>query len=381
MPIVEMFLESKARAFVQFLLRAVPIAIAPILLPSLYWCIGYGIGWVPSLILDLSDPGAWKPAWWLAMPFGALLLYWYIRMIVKLWNILTPTPVGKRVDILTQHLAERGFRASADKTATLPARGLPFTYGGDHEVLMSLKGTVRGRSAVVMYYGIAPLVASNAKNYAFTITAVFTDADAPVTMAIPERGFERLKAAVGKQDMEVESAEFNRAWRLTGDDVRAAHDLMTPTVIERLLQPDARRFPISWDANAVMVVTEGMSTDVEAIDRQLDVLVDLADRMPAYQTKSGAAGARTSVGELTTSTTTRSFPVSVVIWMVAAGASVWLLSAIANVLERAAAQRVAVVWLIVLSVWFVIVTVMSWRRSRNERRRRAGGGSSKPDTP
>lgn len=282
MPIVEMFVVSKARAFAQYVLRVVPLVIAPILLPALYYCIGWGISWVPAQFMEYVEPGAWKPAWWLAIPFGALLLYWYVRMIRWLWFVLTPMPVGKRVDILTRHYVDRGFWAIVDPSATLPARGIPFTYGGVHTVFATLKGTVRGRSAVVMYYGVAPVVLANAQNYAFTIAAVFTDADAPVTMAIPERGFERLKAAVGEQDIDVESAEFNREWRLTGDDVQAVHDLMTPTVIERLLQPDARRFPISWDANAVMVVTEGMSTDVEAIDRQLDVLVDLADRMPAY---------------------------------------------------------------------------------------------------
>lgn len=235
---------------------------------------------------------------WVGLALAVWPIVFGIKVFRELWAATRIPTLGESSHALSQWLGDKGWRMIAGSASILPARGFPFNTGSKQEVLFAMEGEYRGRSAVVMYFRLTPGSGDNPVEIDFTIVASFTDADVPVTVAIPQRGVERLKALVGLQDIDLESVEFNRYWRLVGGDQAAAHAIMQPTVIARLLESDARDCPISWDANCVMAVNEGLSQDFGRLEAQLNVLTDLADRMPAYQTKSGAAGHRVNVGEL-----------------------------------------------------------------------------------
>jgi hypothetical protein len=188
---------------------------------------------------------------------------------------------------------------SAAEQGSLPARGEPFSMGGDHEELARYSGTFRDRTAAGLYYRVRASEEAETAPFDYTVLAVLTDADSPVTRA--ER---RLAGGLfrflrrKKYEVDLESAEFARKWRVTGRDRRASHEIFQPTVTARLLEDDARDMTISWDANAVMSIIEGQLMSRVVMERHLNVLCDIAERMPAYQTLSGAAGARKKTGEI-----------------------------------------------------------------------------------
>jgi len=268
----------------------------------------YGGIWVAKWLLALTDePPKYDfmfpqehPE---AVPLGLVLVAWPVfagvrRMLRYGWKI-RPLRSSRFEKALLAHFSAEGWESVRRDGGALPARGVPFSLGGEHTVFATIEKVHRGRTARIMYYGVAPIDGGDPLNRMFTIVAVFTDADSPVTMAYPQRGAAAVKAALGATDVDTESAEFNGRWRLVSHEPRAALEVMQPLVMERLLEEDAKGLTIAWDGNAAMVVRRGVSKDFAALERALDVLVDVADRMPAYQTKSGARGARVSQGSFT----------------------------------------------------------------------------------
>ena len=258
-----------------------------------------------------------------AVQLGLALVAWPVfagvrRLLRYGWKI-RPIPSSRFEEALLAHFASDGWENVRRDGGTLPARGVPFSLGGEHTVFAAIEKVHRGRTARIMYYGVAPIDGGDPLNRMFTIVAVFTDADSPVTMLYPQRGAAALKAALGATDVDTESAEFNRRWRLVSHEPRAALEVMQPLVMDRLLRDDAQGLTIAWDANAAMVVRRGASKDFAALERALDVLVDVADRMPAYQTKSGARGARVSEGSLTAGSPPRYRPGPVEVVLAAVG--------------------------------------------------------------
>lgn len=184
-------------------------------------------------------------------------------------------------------------------SGSLPARGEPFTFGGDHEVLTRYSGTYRGRSVATLNYRVRASAVMESAPFDYTIVAVFTDADSPVTRATPRLWGGAFRAFRSrKREIALESTEFGRKWRIVGRDAKGAHEIFQPTVMARMLEDDAARLTLAWDANAVMSISNGQEKSVDEIQRQLDVLLDIADRMPAYQTLSGAIGDRQTTGAL-----------------------------------------------------------------------------------
>jgi hypothetical protein len=258
-----------------------------------------------------------------AVPLALVLVAWPVfvgvrRMLRYGWKIRV-LPTIRFEEALLAHFAADGWRSVRGYGEALPARGVPFSLGGEHMEFAAIEKVYRGRTARIMYYGVAPLDGGDPLNRMFTIVAVFTDADSPVTMLYPQRGAAAIKAALGAKDVDTESDEFNRRWRLVSHEPRAALEVMQPLVLDRLLDDDAQGLTIAWDANAAMAVSKGASKDFAAVERALDVLVDVADRMPAYQTKSGARGARVTEGSLTVGSPPRYRPGPIEVLLAAVG--------------------------------------------------------------
>lgn len=272
------------------------------------WLVGYVGIQAARWFVSLGDEPPKYPGWPgpehpEAVPLGLALVAWplcvgVVRLLRYGWKI-RPLPSSRFEKALLAHFEADGWRSVRLESGTLPARGVPFALGGVHTVFAAIEKVHRGRTARIMYYGVAPIDGGDPLNRMFTIVAVFTDADSPVTMLYPQRGAAALKAALALTDVDTESADFNRRWRLVSQEPRAALEVLPPHVMDRLLRDDAEGLTFAWDANAAMVVRRGTSKNFAALGSALDVLVDVADRMPAYQTKSGSRGARVTEGSLT----------------------------------------------------------------------------------
>ncbi len=170
----------------------------------------------------------------------------------------------------------------------LPARGFPFSAKGIHSTWGLIEGEQGGTAFAILSHSVSTRKSGNYP-LVFSVAAAHVPADLPVTVARPQQGWEAFAAAVGAEDIDTESADFNEKWRVWSVDKRAAHAILHPRVMERLLEDDAGRFAIAWDSNAVMYIMKG-TWNVKDIDGILDLLVDLAVHVPAYLVRERPEG-------------------------------------------------------------------------------------------
>lgn len=102
----------------------------------------------------------------------------------------------------------------------------------------------------------------------------------PDVLIRPEGFFDRIKSAVGFDDIDFESDEFSRAFYVKSDDKRFAYDLVDPRMMEFLL---ATRPPGIDMENARILLTDGSRRwDPSQFERQLDWLRTYLDRWPRH---------------------------------------------------------------------------------------------------
>jgi hypothetical protein len=103
----------------------------------------------------------------------------------------------------------------------------------------------------------------------------------PTVDVVPETFGVKVEKATGAQDIQFESDQFNRAYRVQARDVRAAYALVQPVLMERLLRDDART--VAWRTDGQWVLSwQYGSTDLESVARRLGVLSAVAGSIRPY---------------------------------------------------------------------------------------------------
>lgn len=160
-------------------------------------------------------------------------------------------------------------------------RSFPFNQGTYRQDLDVLRGTFHGRQCVS--YTRQFDLGSDDTNavMSYNITIVELPVALPTVDIVPEGAFDRLAKRLGGRDIDFESAEFNRSWRVKSHDARYAHALLHPRMLHRLNSDDARGNAIRFEERAVMMWTaERQGTDTLA--RRLGVLTALAKLVPPH---------------------------------------------------------------------------------------------------
>lgn len=97
----------------------------------------------------------------------------------------------------------------------------------------------------------------------------------------PEGTVSALAQAFRGQDLQFESSEFNRTFRIVADDDRAAHAILHPRLMQQLLDGPGRR--TSWRiANGWVFAWVDGPTRVENIQPMLDVVTAVRTSLPTF---------------------------------------------------------------------------------------------------
>jgi hypothetical protein len=152
----------------------------------------------------------------------------------------------KRRSLLIEWAAANKWTfAAADNQWCDHWQGTPFGEGDHRRARNVLTGEWKGRAFVSFDYSYQTH-ASNGKGgqttetHSFAVSAVRLPTYLPRLQVTPENLLTRLGNAVGLSDIELESEDFNRAFRVHAADPKFASDVLTPRTMQLLL--DRPRF-------------------------------------------------------------------------------------------------------------------------------------------
>ena len=168
----------------------------------------------------------------------------------------------------------------------------PFV-GGPQKISEAMRGTYGGRDAVSFVTTIGgqdttQLVTQLAglggtsfgtrrdeQQVRIHVVAVHLPMWLPTVDVVPETFGVKLEKAAGAQDLQFESDQFNRAYRVQARDERAAYALIQPVLMERLLRQDA--LSVAWRTDGSWVVSwQYGTTDLDSLARRLGVISAVA---------------------------------------------------------------------------------------------------------
>jgi hypothetical protein len=247
----------------------------------------------------------WQGPWPARIAIGlAALAGLFAPSIAKVWPLMTPGSATRAdvVDGLRRWASDRGFSEVTLKgAATLPSRGYPFAGFDQQGLDLVVKKRIGTHDVLVMLMWLGQEAENDATGGAFfTVVAAHVAADFPTTVVAPRGMGGTVRRALGP-GLEVESGEFNREWRVFTTTLEDAHAILSPTVIEMLLDRDPRdTLPIQWDGNAVLTTSDGYTAVPERLDARVDLVGMLAGSSLALKGTSDAGASADAF--LTTST-------------------------------------------------------------------------------
>ncbi len=202
---------------------------------------------------------------------GAAILFGYQR-------------VKKRRELFRQFAASNGWTWTQRDTSLVSRfQGSPFGQGSSRRAENVLQGSFRNRPMVAFDYTYTTQSGSgenqSTQTHRFAICALGLPAALPKLEVVPESVFGRLGTALGMRDLDLESEDFNRRFRVRAVDAKLAYDVLPPRTLEVLLTRPALhlrlagRDAVCWES--------GHHSPADLLAR-LDTLSTVLDGVPAY---------------------------------------------------------------------------------------------------
>ena len=146
-----------------------------------------------------------------------------------------------RRELLHQFALSQGWTWTAqDDSWAGRFDGDPFGEGDDREAKNVLQGQFRGRSMVAFDYSYKTHTTDSKGNrrtttHHYAFCALGLDVALPELELLPEGFFSRIGNVLGMQDIELESEDFNRRYRVRCDTPKFASDVLSPRTMEALI--------------------------------------------------------------------------------------------------------------------------------------------------
>ena len=148
-----------------------------------------------------------------------------------------------RIRALQSLAMSKGWQYSANDPFNLPDRwpGDPFGNGFARSATNVITGHVGPYPMVAFDYRYKERSTngkgqSSTHTYHYAVCALAMPCALPELHVAPESVFSRLGQALGMQDIELESEDFNRRYRVRCPDRKLATDVLTPRTMETLLR-------------------------------------------------------------------------------------------------------------------------------------------------
>ena len=218
-----------------------------------------------SATFDMSS--AFPVVLLLLVPAGIALAIWY--------------QVHRHKTLQTWCRASGWRFVGADPSLVGRWQGEPFNAGHSRRASEVMLGRIGERPAVSFTYRYTTGSGKNQTTYTFHVLALPLPAYLPRLQLTPDGLGAKLAKVVGGQDIQFESEDFNKAWRVESRDLKFAHDVVHPRLMERLLRPDARGTSMRIEGTDILSWTTG-ATRTETIAKRLTLMTAVIDAVPGY---------------------------------------------------------------------------------------------------
>ena len=219
------------------------------------------------------------------MPFAVLFVGAVIGLFVTL-AIYSYKKNQARLAALAQLCGARGWQLQPHDPWGLPGRwaGTPFDSGYDRSAANVVTGEFQGKPLVAFDYSYKEdSTDSEGKRstttYRFRICALGMPCALPELHVGPEGVFSRLGQVLGMQDIELESEDFNRRFRVRCPDPKFATDVLSPRTMEMLLASGKVKFRF---VGSDVVAYESGCLEGPELDRTAHVLSAVIDGIPSF---------------------------------------------------------------------------------------------------
>lgn len=193
----------------------------------------------------------------------------------------------KRVAELTAWAGANGWTYAEDAGGMVGRFvGVPFGAGFGRTASHMLSTTMAGRPIVAFEYRYKERRGSGKDQrtvtYTFAVVATTIPTARPTLQVTHEHLGTKLLNAVGLDDLQLESEEFNRAFRISTDDEKFAYDVLHPRTMEWMLaDPRARELSFRFERSDVLAWENGR-LDPQRAAWAATYLLDLIDRVPQF---------------------------------------------------------------------------------------------------
>ncbi len=193
--------------------------------------------------------------------------------------------VKQRRELLAGFAASHGWSyVQRDDSWTERFTGSPFGDGDHRKAQNVLQGTYRDRSVLAFDYSYETHSTDSegrrsTTTHRYAFCALGLPGWLPRVELVPESVFGRVGTALGMQDIELESEDFNRRYRVRADNPKIAYDVLSPRTMEALLlRPPLHLRLLGADA---LCWENGAHSPSELLQR-LDTLHLLIEGIPAF---------------------------------------------------------------------------------------------------
>ncbi|HVE74719.1 MAG TPA: DUF3137 domain-containing protein [Mycobacteriales bacterium] len=162
--------------------------------------------------------------------------------------------------------------------------GAPFGTGDDRTVTNILSGPWQGEQILAFDYSYETSTTDSKGNrrtttHRFAVCALSLPGWLPTLELRPENVLTRLGGALGLDDVELESEDFNRRYRVRASNPKFAYDVLHPRTMEALLTGPARNLRLA--GTAALCWEDGRLLPVELLAR-LRALQVLVSGIPSF---------------------------------------------------------------------------------------------------
>ncbi len=143
---------------------------------------------------------------------------------------------------------------------------------GSAGVKMLARCKVDGKDVAVVQHRYTTSSGKHTKVHLNTAACMECPASWPSTTLAPETLFDRLGKAFGGEDIQLDDAEFNRAWRVRGDD---------EDFVVLLLTPEVQRWLTNYGTGCTWQILQGSLMVISQRTIEPESLVNLMRLVPA----------------------------------------------------------------------------------------------------